>query len=50
MSINIYDRKDMRGGKKKEQGMTDKDKHIEDIEKAINHLEFELEKINKDEL
>lgn len=38
----------LRCGKKKEQGMTDKDKHIEDIEKAMNHLRFELEKL-KDE-
>jgi len=38
----------LRCGKKTEQGMTDKDKHIEDIEKAMNHLRFELEKL-KDE-
>ena len=35
----------LRCGKKTEQGMTDKDKHIEDIEKAINHLRFELERL-----
>ena len=35
----------LRCGKKKEEGMTDKEKHIEDIEKAINHLRFELEKL-----
>jgi len=35
----------LRCGKKKEEGMTDKEKHIEDIEKAINHLMFELEKL-----
>jgi len=35
----------LRCGKKKEQGMTDKDKHIEDIEKAMNHLRFELERL-----
>jgi hypothetical protein len=28
----------LRCGKKKENGMSDKDKHIEDINKAINHL------------
>ncbi len=38
----------LRCGKKTEQGMTDKEKHIEDIEKAMNHLRFELEKL-KDE-
>ena len=38
----------LRCGKKKEEGMSDIDKHIEDIEKAINHLNFELE-ILKDE-
>lgn len=38
----------LRCGKKKEEGMSDVDKHIEDIEKAINHLNFELE-ILKDE-
>jgi hypothetical protein len=38
----------LRCGKKKEEGMSDIDKHIEDIEKAINHLKFELE-ILKDE-
>jgi len=35
----------LRCGKKTEQGMTDKDKHIEDIEKAMNHLRFELERL-----
>ena len=38
----------LRCGKKKEEGMSDIDKHIEDIEKAMNHLKFELE-ILKDE-
>ena len=33
----------LRCGKKKEEGMSDIDKHIEDIEKAIAHLKFELE-------
>jgi hypothetical protein len=36
----------LRAGKKKEKGMTDKEKHIDDLKKAINHLEFEIEKIN----
>ena len=35
----------LRAGKKKEEGMSDNDKHIEDIEKAMNHLRFELEKL-----
>ena len=37
----------LRCGKKKEEGMTDKEKHIEDIQKAINHLEFELDKLKR---
>ena len=35
----------LRCGKKTEQGMSKKDKHIEDIEKAMNHLRFELERL-----
>tara|TARA_R100000030_G_scaffold89179_1_gene73406 strand:- start:288 stop:599 length:312 start_codon:yes stop_codon:yes gene_type:complete len=35
----------LRCGKKKEQGMSDNAKHIEDINKAINHLKFEIEKL-----
>ena len=35
----------LRCGKKKEEGMTDTEKHIEDIQKAINHLHFELDRI-----
>ena len=35
----------LRCGKKTEQGMSNKDKHIEDIEKAMNHLRFELERL-----
>ena len=35
----------LRCGKKKENGMSDKDKHIEDINKAINHLKFEISKL-----
>ena len=38
----------LRCGKKKEQGMSDKDKHIDDINKAINHLKFELERLNNE--
>jgi hypothetical protein len=34
----------LRCGKKTEEGMTNMEKHIDDIEKAINHLKFELEK------
>jgi hypothetical protein len=35
----------LRCGKKKEEGKTDTEKHIEDIQKAINHLHFELDRI-----
>ena len=38
----------LRCGKKKEKGMNDKDKHIEDIKKAINHLKFEIEKLSNE--
>ncbi len=38
----------LRAGKKTEEGMSSKDKHIEDIEKAINHLNFELDRIKND--
>ena len=37
----------LRCGKKTEEGMSSKEKHIEDIEKAINHLVFEIEKLKK---
>ena len=37
----------LRCGKKKEEGMTDNAKHIEDIQKAINHLEFEKERLHE---
>ena len=37
----------LRCGKKKEEGMTDNEKHIEDIQKAINHLEFEIERLKE---
>ena len=36
----------LRCGKKTEEGMDNKAKHIEDIEKAINHLRFEIDKLN----
>ena len=36
----------LRAGKKHEQGMSDNDKHIEDLNKAINHLKFEIEKLD----
>ena len=39
----------LRCGKKKEEGMSDIDKHIEDIEKAMNHLKFELEILKDDD-
>ena len=37
----------LRCGKKTEKGMSSKEKHIEDIEKAINHLVFEIDKLKK---
>jgi len=37
----------LRCGKKTEAGMNNLDKHIEDIKKAIHHLEFELEELEK---
>jgi hypothetical protein len=36
----------LRAGKKTEEGISNIDKHIEDIVKSINHLEFELEVLN----
>lgn len=36
----------LRCGKKYEEGMENIDKHIEDIVKAKNHLDFELERLN----
>jgi len=38
----------LRAGKKHEQGMSDNDKHIEDLNKAINHLKFEIEKLDNE--
>ncbi len=35
----------LRAGKKWEEGMTIQEKEIDDIKKAIHHLEFELEKL-----
>ena len=37
----------LRAGKKREEGMDNNDKHIEDINKAINHLRFEIDKLQK---
>ena len=37
----------LRCGKKKEEGMTDNEKHMEDIQKAINHLQFEIERLKE---
>lgn len=38
----------LRCGKKSEEGMTNKEKHIEDLKKAINHLKFEIEKLENE--
>ena len=38
----------LRCGKKAEQGMSSSDKHIDDIKKAINHLKFEIEKLENE--
>ena len=35
----------LRCGKKTEEGLSDGQKHIEDVQKAINHLEFEIIKL-----
>tara|TARA_R110000765_G_scaffold262004_2_gene361988 strand:+ start:36 stop:359 length:324 start_codon:yes stop_codon:yes gene_type:complete len=40
----------MRCGKKKEEGMSDMAKHIEDIEKAIHHLQMEIKQLTIDNL
>tara|TARA_R100000541_G_scaffold29847_1_gene38983 strand:+ start:6421 stop:6741 length:321 start_codon:yes stop_codon:yes gene_type:complete len=40
----------MRCGKKKEEGMSDMAKHIEDIEKAIHHLQLEIKQLTIDNL
>ena len=37
----------LRCGKKTEEGMSNIDKHIEDIQKGINHLEFEIERLKE---
>jgi hypothetical protein len=34
----------IRAGKKTEEGMSNKDKKIEDLKKAIHHLQFEIQK------
>jgi len=38
----------LRCGKKEEQGMSSKEKHIDDLKKAINHLKFEIEKLENE--
>ena len=38
----------LRAGTKTEQGMNQVDKHIEDLQKAINHLSFEIENLQKE--
>jgi len=40
----------MRCGKKKEEGMSNIAKHIEDIEKAIHHLQMEITQLQIDNL
>jgi hypothetical protein len=40
----------MRCGKKKEEGMSDIAKHIQDIEKAIHHLQYEIKQLQIDNL
>tara|TARA_R110000751_G_scaffold48529_3_gene108018 strand:- start:1726 stop:2049 length:324 start_codon:yes stop_codon:yes gene_type:complete len=40
----------MRCGKKKQEGMSDMAKHIEDIEKAIHHLQMEIKQLTMDNL
>lgn len=37
----------LRAGKKTEEGMSNNEKHIQDIQKAINHLKFEIDKLSK---
>ena len=37
----------LRCGKKTEEGMDIRDKHIEDIQKGINHLQFEIERLKE---
>ena len=37
----------LRAGKKREEGMSNNEKHIQDIQKAINHLKFEIDKLSK---
>jgi hypothetical protein len=36
----------LRAGKKREMGLMDLKKHKEDIQKAINHLNFEMDRLN----
>ena len=38
----------LRAGKKKEEGMSIEQKHIEDLEKAIHHLQYEIKNLKKE--
>tara|TARA_R110002012_G_scaffold310425_1_gene518640 strand:- start:4212 stop:4424 length:213 start_codon:yes stop_codon:yes gene_type:complete len=38
----------LRCGKKKEEGMSIVEKHIEDIEKAIHHLQYEIKNLKNE--
>jgi hypothetical protein len=38
----------LRAGKKVEQGMDNNAKHIDDIKKTINHLKFEIERLENE--
>ncbi len=40
----------MRCGKKSEEGMSQLAKHVEDIEKAIHHLQMEIKQLHIDDL
>jgi len=37
----------LRCGKKTEEGMSNIDKHIDDIQKGVNHLLFEIERLKE---
>ena len=40
----------LRAGKKYEKGMTDLDKHIEDLVKAKNHIDFEIKQLRNKQI
>lgn len=40
----------LRAGKKKDAGLSDMAKHIEDLEKAIHHLQIEIKQLQIDDL